>query len=172
MIFFIKIKRKKSQNSRNQGFFYYFCLMIVGSGSMPLTNGSGSRRPKNIRIRRIRIRNTVHSSHWELWRFTIKPIKDYPGEVNGLNVSNANTVQIAILLSYCHRMRILLLIKVMESATNGLKTVQGSVFSLQGLHCERPQHHSTAMFFELLRLLNLTLMRIEIQLFNLMRIRI
>ncbi len=29
---------------------YYFCLMIEGSGSIPLTNGSGSRRPKNIRI--------------------------------------------------------------------------------------------------------------------------
>jgi hypothetical protein len=31
---------------------YYFCLMI-GSGSVPLTNGSGSgsMRPKNIRIR-------------------------------------------------------------------------------------------------------------------------
>ncbi len=38
----------------------YFSLMVKGSGSgtMPLTNetGSGSRRPKNIRIRRIRIR--------------------------------------------------------------------------------------------------------------------
>jgi hypothetical protein len=33
----------------NQGFYYYFCLMIEGSGS-------GSRRPKSIRIRRIRIR--------------------------------------------------------------------------------------------------------------------
>jgi hypothetical protein len=35
-----KIK-KKSQNSRNQGFSYYFCLMIEGSGSgsIPLTNG-------------------------------------------------------------------------------------------------------------------------------------
>jgi hypothetical protein len=45
-----------SQTSRNQGFSYYFCLMIEGSGSIPLTNGygSGSRRPKIIRIRRIR----------------------------------------------------------------------------------------------------------------------
>jgi hypothetical protein len=53
--------KKKSQNSRNQGFSYYFCLMIegCGSGSVPLTNGSGSRRPKHIVwIRRIRIRNT------------------------------------------------------------------------------------------------------------------
>ncbi len=33
-----------------------------GSGSVPLTNGSGSRRPKNILIRRIRIRNTAGSS--------------------------------------------------------------------------------------------------------------
>ncbi len=45
----------KLQNSRNQDFSYYFCLMIEGSGS--LTNGSGSRRPKNIRI--FRIRNTA-----------------------------------------------------------------------------------------------------------------
>ncbi len=44
-------KIKKSQNNRKQGFSYYFCLMIEGSGSVPLTNGSGSRRPKNIQIR-------------------------------------------------------------------------------------------------------------------------
>ncbi len=58
------------QNSRNQGFAYYFCLMIEGSGSVPLTNGSGSgsRRPKNKRIRRIRIRNTdVHDLNFGLW---------------------------------------------------------------------------------------------------------
>jgi hypothetical protein len=56
--YFLKDK-KKSQNTRN----YYFCLMIEGSGSgdgsVPLTSGSGSRRPKNIWIRRIRIRNTA-----------------------------------------------------------------------------------------------------------------
>ena len=62
--------QKESQNSRNQGFSYYFCMMIEGSGSgagsgsgsIPLTSGSGSWRPKNtwIRIRfRIRIRNTA-----------------------------------------------------------------------------------------------------------------
>jgi hypothetical protein len=66
---FSKIKsQKESQNSRNQGFSYYFCMMIKGSGSragsgsesIPLTSGSGSRRPKNMWIRwiRIRIRNT------------------------------------------------------------------------------------------------------------------
>ncbi len=36
--------QKKSQNNRNQGFSYYFCLMIEGSGSgsgsIPLTSGS------------------------------------------------------------------------------------------------------------------------------------
>jgi hypothetical protein len=48
--------KKKSQNSRNQGCSYLFCLMIKGSG--PLNNGFGSGRPKKIRIRRIRIRNT------------------------------------------------------------------------------------------------------------------
>ena len=69
---FLKIKsQKESQNSRNQGFSYYFCMMIegsgsrAGSGSIPLTSwsGSGSRRPKNMWIRwiriRIRIRNTA-----------------------------------------------------------------------------------------------------------------
>jgi hypothetical protein len=35
---FSKIKsQKKSQNSRNQGFSYYFCMMKEGSGS-----GAGS----------------------------------------------------------------------------------------------------------------------------------
>jgi hypothetical protein len=60
---FSKIKsQKESQNSRNQGFSCYFCMMIEGSGSgsIPLTSGSRSGRPKNmwIRIRWIRIRNT------------------------------------------------------------------------------------------------------------------
>ncbi len=66
--YFSKIKsKKKLQTSRSQGFSYYFCMMIegsgfaAGSGLIPITNGSGSgsRRPKNIRIRRIRIRNTA-----------------------------------------------------------------------------------------------------------------
>jgi hypothetical protein len=46
-----------TQNGRNQSFSFYFCMMIEGSGSIPLTNGSGM--PKNMWIRiRIRIRNT------------------------------------------------------------------------------------------------------------------
>ncbi len=38
------ISQKKSQSSRNQDFSYYFCLVIKGSGSgsILLTNGSGS----------------------------------------------------------------------------------------------------------------------------------
>jgi hypothetical protein len=56
---FSKIKiQKESQNNRNQGFSYYFCMMIEGSGSIPLTSGSGSWRLKNTWIRWIRIRNT------------------------------------------------------------------------------------------------------------------
>ncbi len=62
---FSKIKiQKESQNSRNQGFSHYFCMMIKGSrsGSIPLTNesGSGSGRSKNTWIWwiRIQIRNT------------------------------------------------------------------------------------------------------------------
>ncbi len=46
--FFKDKKSKKSQSSRNQGFSNYFCLMIEGSGSVALTNRSGSRRPKNM----------------------------------------------------------------------------------------------------------------------------
>ncbi len=48
-----KIKsQKESLKSRIQGFSYYFCMMIegsgsrAGSGSIPLTSGSGSGRPK------------------------------------------------------------------------------------------------------------------------------
>jgi hypothetical protein len=61
--YFSKIKsQKESQNSRTQGFSYYFCMMIegsgsgsrAGSGSIPLTSGSGSGRPKNTWIRWIR----------------------------------------------------------------------------------------------------------------------
>ncbi len=61
---FSKLKsQKESQNSRNQGFSYYFCMMIEGSGSragsrsgsIPLASGSGSRMPV---IMWIRIRNT------------------------------------------------------------------------------------------------------------------
>ncbi len=50
------LKEKKSQNSRNQGSSYYFCMMIEGSGSgsIPLTDRSGSRRPKKMWIRWIR----------------------------------------------------------------------------------------------------------------------
>jgi hypothetical protein len=51
---FSKIKcQKESPNIRNQGFSYYFCMMIEGSGSgsIPLTSGSGSWRPKNMWIR-------------------------------------------------------------------------------------------------------------------------
>ncbi len=57
------IFQKKLQNSRNQGFSYYFCLMMegsgAGSGSIHLTKESGSGRPKNMWIRWIRIRDTA-----------------------------------------------------------------------------------------------------------------
>ncbi len=52
---FSKIKvLKKSQNSRNQLFSYYFCLIRIGI-QISLTNGSGSR---------IRIRNTGKYCTW------------------------------------------------------------------------------------------------------------
>ena len=57
---FSKIERQKSHNSRNQDFSYHFCLIVEGFGSVPLTDVSGSRRPKNIRIRWIRIQDPQH----------------------------------------------------------------------------------------------------------------
>ncbi len=58
---YIYIIFQDKKSNRNQGFSYYFCLMTEGSGSgsIPLTNGSGSRTPKNMWIRWIRIRNTA-----------------------------------------------------------------------------------------------------------------
>jgi hypothetical protein len=46
---FSKVKSQKeiTKNSRNEGFSYHFCLMIEGSGSISLTNGSGSATPPN-----------------------------------------------------------------------------------------------------------------------------
>jgi hypothetical protein len=78
---FSKIKtQKESQNSRNQCYSYYFCMMIegsgsrAGSGSIPLTSGSGSGRPKKHvdDDRRIRIRNTAMDK--ELSVFTQKKL--------------------------------------------------------------------------------------------------
>ncbi len=65
---FFKDKKSNSHNSRNQGFSYYFCLLIEGSGSgsIPLTNGSGSGsgRPKNMWLRWIWIGSgTLWESH-------------------------------------------------------------------------------------------------------------
>ncbi len=62
-IAFFKDKKSKwsHKNSGIKVCFYSFCLMMEGSGSEPLTNGSGSgsRRPRNIWILRILIRNTA-----------------------------------------------------------------------------------------------------------------
>ena len=72
---FSKIKSQKgSQNSRNQGFSYYYCMMIEksGSGSIPLTSGSGSGRPKNMWIR---IHNTALKSLFLCERLTINQFK-------------------------------------------------------------------------------------------------
>jgi hypothetical protein len=54
---FFKNKKvtKKSQNSRNQGFSSYFCLMIEGYGSRP---GPLTNRSRRVTNKRIRIRNT------------------------------------------------------------------------------------------------------------------
>ncbi len=70
---FFKIKSQKEVTKQYlgiKGFLTIFAWVIEGSGSwsgsIPLTNGSwsGSRMPKNIRIRRIRIRNTALKLFW------------------------------------------------------------------------------------------------------------
>jgi hypothetical protein len=59
--FYISLQRlqvtKKAQNCRNQGFSCVLCLLVEGSG-FEKKLGAGSGRPKNLRILRIRIRNT------------------------------------------------------------------------------------------------------------------
>jgi hypothetical protein len=68
--FFKDKKSKNTQNSRNQSFSYYFCMMTEGSGSESgstlLTNGSGSGRPKNMWIRLIRIRIRIRMRNTDM----------------------------------------------------------------------------------------------------------
>jgi hypothetical protein len=63
-----------SQNSRNQGFSYYICLMI---------EGSRSRRPKNTWIRRIRIRNTAKNKTLPSHLNNDRILLTQPGQVPG-----------------------------------------------------------------------------------------
>ncbi len=72
---------KKSQRSRSQGFSYYFCLVIEGSGSIPMTigSGSGSNRPKNIRIWRIRIRIRIRNTGLQVYTLLLFTMADREG---------------------------------------------------------------------------------------------
>jgi hypothetical protein len=86
---FSKVKsQKESQNRRNQGFSYYFCMNIEGSGAesgsgpIPLTSGSGSGRPKNMWIRCIRIRNTAYKTVYITDRHKILLHKDHETRQN------------------------------------------------------------------------------------------
>ncbi len=53
---------KTAQNSRNQGFSYFFCLITEesGSGSIPQTSGSGSERLSKVTLIKKRKRNFPH----------------------------------------------------------------------------------------------------------------
>ncbi len=66
----------KKKYTKNQGFPYNFCLLIEGfgsgSGSIPLTNGSGSRRPKNMRIRWIRNTDRNESTNGPILKLRIE----------------------------------------------------------------------------------------------------
>ncbi len=103
--------KKKSQTTRNQGFSYYFCLVIEGSGSgsILLTNGSGSgsMRPNNKRIRRIRIR--ILNNYTNYSKLTLKegknvksqdsPVPRNASDMTGVQDSRApNTAWSAILI--------------------------------------------------------------------------
>jgi hypothetical protein len=50
------------QDANKMFFFYYFCLMIEGSGSWSMTNESGSGRPEYILILRIQIRIRIRDT--------------------------------------------------------------------------------------------------------------
>ncbi len=54
-----RISHKEVQKRVDKISFYYFCLTMEGSGSVPLTNGSGPGGPKKSRILWILIRNTA-----------------------------------------------------------------------------------------------------------------
>jgi hypothetical protein len=78
---------KKVRKQWESSFSYYFCMQCSGSGSKPLTGGSGSGRPKNmwIRIRiRIRIRNTVCNNHLVLLNLPLRQLD----EIEGVNSSS------------------------------------------------------------------------------------
>ena len=67
---FVKDKcQKETQNRRNLNCSYYFCMMIEGSGYIPLTSGSGSRRPTNMWIRN----NALQLQYFDLCRTVFWP---------------------------------------------------------------------------------------------------
>jgi hypothetical protein len=65
---------KKSKTVGIKVFFSYFCLMIEGSGSVPLTYGSGSRRPKNINT----IKLVIYISNIKEWQLYPQALKSSP----------------------------------------------------------------------------------------------
>ncbi len=85
--FFKDKSQKESQNSRNQGFSIYFCMMIEGSGSrarsgsIPLTSGSGSGKPKNMWIRWIRIRIRIRNTGAKRGKYCFLSVKKNKGNM-------------------------------------------------------------------------------------------
>ncbi len=68
---------KKSKNNRNRCFFLLFLLhRRIRSGSLSLTNGSGSGRPENIWIPRIRIRIRIRNTALQ-FSSSEKPIEEF-----------------------------------------------------------------------------------------------
>ncbi len=62
--FFKDKKSKRFTNSRTQGFSYYFCLTIEGSGGSGF--GSGSAKLATVRFNRSRIYECTISGFWAL----------------------------------------------------------------------------------------------------------
>ncbi len=86
----------KPLKSRNQGFYKNVCLfMMEGSGSAQNNYGSGSRRPKNVLIRRIRIwiRNTgFYTTIWLGFQLPKKKIGTLRFELTMSSMTNKGKV--------------------------------------------------------------------------------
>ncbi len=71
----IKIHKEVTKQYKTR-FFFIFCLLMVGSGSVQINYGSGSRRPTNIRLR---IRNTaLHKWYFFFRGVTLSFLDPYP----------------------------------------------------------------------------------------------
>jgi hypothetical protein len=82
--------------------FLLFCLMIKGSESEPRTNVSGSGRPKNTWILRIRIwiRNTENNKYRVIRAYSILYKENLSSKVNPFSIKTKNYLSDFSILQY------------------------------------------------------------------------